>query len=475
MSHTRFVFGLLTLVLIGELHASDWSRFRGPNGTGVSPDSGLPAEMDRNKNVIWSTKIPRGNSSPIISQGRIVFTGHEGDDRMVLCYDAATGAVRWRKTVRRKHAEEFHPQNGPTTPTPAADGKNIYVFFPDVGLVAYSLEGKELWQSPMGPFSSVQGLAASPLHVHGRIVVFIDTPEDAYLVAFDARTGKEIWKTKRATGVLGSYATPTLNSSGQNPQEIIVAGAIEMTGYNSETGERVWWARVTEFPTAPPFAQGDSVYTVEPAGVSWPSFAEVQKLFDKNKDSKVELSEAKSDTGWALSLRGIDKNVGNNDNVVTADEYAKLLGAAKTGGLSRIRLGGKGDVTYSHVVWRNTKGMPDLAGALFYENVLYTIRSGIFASYDPETGKMLRQERLRNAPGDYYASPVAADRKIYLVNMKGNITILKAGADWRVLSTGDLGQQVIATPAIADGRIYVRTENTLYCFSITKTVLKKGR
>jgi outer membrane protein assembly factor BamB len=277
------------------LSVSDWPRFRGPDGAGVSADRGLPAEIDREKNVVWSARTPKGNSSPIIVGG----------------------------------------------------------------LIKYDRDGKELWRTLLGPFSSVQGLAASPLYVEGKVILLVDTPEEAYLAAFDAETGKQAWKAERPTGVLGSYATPTLFTRDGEPAQVIVAGAMELTGYRAKTGERLWWARgVTAFPTAPPFVAGDSVYTVEPVEAGWPPFNYPLKLFDKNSDGRIEIAEAASDPMWAGSLKGIDKNVGNGDNVVTEDEYSKAATGGNSGGLIRTRVGGKGDVSDSHILWRNTKGAP---------------------------------------------------------------------------------------------------------------------
>ncbi|MCI0611509.1 hypothetical protein L0244_00825, partial [bacterium] len=142
---------------------------------------------------------------------------------------------------------------------------------------------------------------------------------------------------------------------------------------------RVWWARgVSEYPAAPPFVVGDSVYSGEPAGLTWPPYDEPLRLFDKNKDRKIEFSEMSEDqVAWSRSLRGIDRNLGNRDNVLTEEEY--------------------------------------------------------------KHGKRLRHEKLTEASGDYYASPVAGDDKIYLVSLKGKVTVLNAGRDWTILSTGDLG------------------------------------
>ena len=141
------------------------------------------------------------------------------------------------------------------------------------------------------------------------------------------------------------------------------------------------------------------------------------------------------------------------------------------GGLVRTRLNGKGDVTQSNIAWRYTKGLSYLAGALLYNDVLYVIRDGgILSTFNPQTGALLRQERLKDAIGDYYASPVASDGKIYVVNREGKVTVIRAGADWEPLSTSDLAEQVIAAPAIADSRIYIRTETTLYCFGMQRPV-----
>ena len=453
----------------GRLGASDWPRFRGPDGAGVADEHRLPSEIDSSRNALWSLKTPEGNSSPIVVHSRVIFTGHEGDDRLVVSVDASTGKELWRRTYRRTREDTFNPTNGPATPTPVSDGQSLFAFFPEIGLVALNLDGDELWQRPLGPFASVQGLASSPLSVAGKIVLLIDSPTEAYLAAFDARTGSPLWKTERPTGVLGSYATPTTHTAEGGEAQIIVAGAVELTGYDADTGKRIWWAPgVASFPAAPPFVHGDSVYTVEPAdGIAWPPFAEPLSQFDLDKDGRIELREAKSEPIWQRSLEGIDRSHGNGDGVVTAMEYESAGGSKGSGGLVRTRLGGSGDVSGDRVVWRYDKGMPFLSAPLLYRGVLYLVRNAVVSTFDPETGLLLRQERLAQALGDYYASPVAGDGKIYLASLEGKVTVLKAGRDWEVLATADLGETIVATPAIADGRIFLRTEKTLYAFSGT--------
>ena len=135
----------------------------------------------------------------------------------------------------------------------------------------------------------------------------------------------------------------------------------------------------------------------------------------------------------------------------------------EAGGMYRIRLEAEGDIR-SHVVWRYAQGLPQLASALHYEGVLYTVRMGIVSVFDPANGRLQRQDRFKNALAEYYASPVGADGKIYLTNLEGVASVLKSGVDWTVLGNNDLGEQVSASPAIAGGRIFVRTQGTLYCF-----------
>jgi outer membrane protein assembly factor BamB len=316
-------------------------------------------------------------------------------------------------------------------------------------------------------------MAESPIYVDGNVILLIDTPEQAYLAAFDAGTGKQIWKVERPVGFLGSYSTPVLyQPSNGEPAQIIVAGAVELTGYQAKTGERLWWARgVTWAPATSPVIAGDAVYTIEPVTSSEgaPPWKQMLVQYDKNKNGKIELSEVPRGGDNEIMYRifkSVDKNTGNNDGVVTEDEWARGFDPKEPGGgLVRTRLGGKGDVSKTNVGWRHTKGLPYLTAPLLYDNVLYVIRDGgIVSTFDPETGKVLREERLKDAIGEYWSQPVAGEGKIYFVSKEGKATVIRAGADWEKLSTGDLDEQVIATPAIAGGRIYIRTEGMLYCF-----------
>jgi outer membrane protein assembly factor BamB len=474
MRITGLVRPSILCVAFAAAFGSEWPRFRGPNGAGVSSDHRLPTEISRDRNVLWKTQTPKGHSSPIVVQGRVYITGHEGDERILLCHDAASGSLLWRSAVPKARTESPNPMNGPTTPTAATDGRSIFVFFPDVGLLAFDLDGKERWRAPLGPFGAIQGMAVSPIYAEGNVVLLIDTPEEAYLAAFDAKTGKPVWKTERLAGFMGSYSTPALYQASDKPAQIVAAGALELTGYQAKTGERLWWARgVTNAPAAPPLISGDAIYTVEPSGaVGAPPFSQMLNQFDKDKNGKIELTEVSgsgvNDKIMHRLFKSLDKNMGNGDGVLTEDEYTRAFGVDRSdGGLVRTRLTGKGDVTATHVGWRHRKGLPYVTGPLLYNNILYVIRDGgILSTFNPDTGQLLREARLKDALGEYYASPVAGDGKVYFVNKDGKVSVIRAGANWEMLSTGDLDEQVIATPAIAGSRIYIRTEDNLYCFGV---------
>lgn len=450
--------------LAASLTATDWPAFRGVDGSGISSGFRLPDTLDP-ATTVWTVSPPEGASSPVSDGERVFVTGHKGAERLVSCYSASTGNALWTRKFQRSREEYFHDMHGPATPTPAITGRRLIVLFPDLGLVGLDVvNGKELWRAPIEASRSVQGHAASPVIAGNLAIVLVDSPETAYVAAYDVATGQQKWRTERPRGVLGGYATPAIWRNNDGSMQVVASGSVELTGYSATTGERVWYGPgITSYPMASPYIAGDSVYTTEPPGVGWPAFSEPLSQFDKNKDGKLSLTEAQSDPGWMGSLRGIDQNTGDNDGAVTAEEYARAS-ASQDGGLFRVRLGGRGDISKSHVVWRNTKGIPVHSAPLLYGKALYTIRKGIVSAYDPATGSLLQEQRLPGALGDYYASPVAGDGKIYFASYEGVLSVIDASVPWRVLSTSDVGEPVLATPAIAKGRIFVRTKNRLLCF-----------
>jgi outer membrane protein assembly factor BamB len=451
----------LALLILGAtiLSGADWPRFRGPNGGGVADGPSLPVEFSPGRNMAWKAKVPPGTSSPIVAGQRVFLTAHEGDQRLVLALDVRTGEELWRRGTAKTRTEPFNPLHGPVTPTPVSDGTNVYAFFPEVGLISYGPRGEERWRTPLGPFHSVQGIATSPILADGKVILFIDQIQDSYLAAFDPATGKQVWKKDRPSGFLGGYSTPVVWES-----QVIVSGALELTGYRVDTGEKIWWVRgLTNAPASTPVVSGQNLYVHDLPGEPQP-FEPMLKM-DKNKDGKLSLDEVDPIIGRIVTA--VDREWGNHDGAVDAAEWEKAFGSFNGhGGVAAVRLGGKGDVGRTHVRWTYQKSLPYIPSVLLYQGVVYVVRDGgIVTALNPETGEVLRQDRVKEAIDKYYASPVAGDGKVYLVSEEGKVSVLKAGPQWEMLATNDLGERCYATPALANGHIYIRTKESLYCFT----------
>src|SRR5690349_15927962 len=188
---------ILPFLCVSAMHPADWSRFRGPNGSGVGEASDLPVEFGPNKNVFWKTAIPRGASSPVLVQDRVLLTAAEGKKRTVICLDSGTGKRVWARSVEVTDPHHRHPLNDSASPTPLTDGSNVYAFFPEYGLVAYDLSGTEKWKRTLGPFVSLHGISASPVLSGSRIILLIDQALGSFVAAFRTEDGREEWRTGR--------------------------------------------------------------------------------------------------------------------------------------------------------------------------------------------------------------------------------------------------------------------------------------
>jgi outer membrane protein assembly factor BamB len=449
--------------------ASDWPRFRGPNGSGVADTTGVPGELGVAKSVVWKTALLPGYSSPILSGGRIFLTAHEGDTLLTLCLDRATGALLWRREAPRARQEPLDRRNGPASPSPVTDGRTVTVFFGDYGLVSYDLEGRELWRTPLGPFNNVYGMGASPILVGDKVVLVCDQGTGSFIAAFDLATGRPLWKTPRPEAVSG-HATPVVLEPKEGPAVILAPGSFRLDAYSADTGSSLWW--VTGLPSemkSGPVLGPDLVYVSGYASPlnepgqhpTLPPFAELLASRDKDADGRISRPEADEQTKEYFVFVDLD-----HDGLVSEGEWARNLASmAAENGLLAFALGGSGDVTRRNFRFRHQRSVPQLPTALLYRDVLYMINDGgILTTLDPRTGAVLKQGRLRDAVDQYYASPVAADGKVFFVSRTGIVTVLKAGGEQQVLSVGELDDEVSATPAIADGRIYLRTKTALYCF-----------
>ncbi len=449
------------------LMATDWPRFRGPNGSGVADLGGLPGEIGPGKNVVWKVALPPGHSSPVLLGDRIFLTAAEGDTLLTLCLRRSDGRELWRVEAPRPRKETLDRRNGPASASPAADAKQIVVFFGDYGLVAYDHAGKERWRTPLGPFDNVYGMGGSPILVDDLVVVVCDQSHGSFAAAFDAETGRERWRTPRPEAYSG-HSTPIVHPG--EPTEIIAPGSLRLDVYDAKTGAIRWWASglPSEMKSGAVLSD-DAVFVVgyssplnEPGkNPQLPPFADWRAARDADKDGKVTREEADEITRRYFDFIDLDK-----DGFVSEGEWkSNQTMMAAENGLLAFRLRGKGDVGRSGLVWKYHRAVPQLPTPVLYRGVLYMINDGgILTTLDPVTGKVLKQGRLRDAVDQYYASPVAGDGKVYFVSRTGIVSVLRAGAEQEALSSGDFDEEVTATPALADGRIYLRTRSTLYCF-----------
>ncbi len=471
-AHFRLVAGAGVLLLaLLEANAADWPGFRGPNGSGIGEVVGLPVAFGPATNVVWKTPLPPGKSSPVLAGDHIFLTAHEGGELLTLCLDRETGRVLWRRRLRPARSEKLHQLNSPASATPATDGENVYVFFGDFGLISYGRDGRERWRYPLGPFTNLQGMGASPIVADGKVVLVCDQDENSYILAVDKDTGKTVWKTSRPEVVHG-FATPSVWQPEGGALQLIVPGSYVLIAYSLETGEKLWWVRGLTWQVKPSaVTEGETIYVtggapgVEPGERLFiPPFDEAIREADADGDHKISPAELPEKWKPNGSWRAIDLDI---DGFLNEREWTFYR--ARRGGenatLAVRPQKATGDLTESHVQWRYDRAVPIVSSPLVYENILYTIKDGgIFTSLDPSTGGVLKTARVRDAIDNYYASPVAADGKIYLASETGKISVIRPGAQWEVIAVHDLGEPAYASPAVSDGRLYLRTDVALYAF-----------
>ncbi len=461
--------GLISLVAL--FMAADWPQFRGPNATGVGDCERLPVEFGPNKNVRWKTPLPPGHSSPVIAGGRIVVTASDTEKRLLtICLDQETGKILWTREAPRPRTESFQPTNSPASPSAAIDHGNVYVFFGDFGLLSYTLEGKERWRLPLGPFNNANGHGSSPVVVDGLLILVCDQDSDSYLLAVHKETGKIAWKVERPESTRG-YSTPGVMRPAKGPAELIVPGAYQMTAYNAVTGEKLWWVRGLSWqPKSAPVVDGEMVYAHwwEAGGeadtsTETPEFAEMLAKFDANHDGTLSAEEISGDPRLKRGFAEMDLN--RDGQLDGRDWNFYRAKRASRNRLIAVKHGGRGDLTNSNVVWSMQKFLPNAPSPLLYNGVLYLVKDGgIVTSVQPRDGAILKQGRLAGALDTYYSSPVAGAGYVYLTSQSGKISVLKAGAQWEVLAINDMEDECFATPAPVGSRLYVRTRSALYCF-----------
>jgi len=448
-----------------------WTRFRGPNGSGVNDGDKLPVELDADHNVVWKTAVPEGYSSPVLADDRLFLTAFEDNRLLTMAFDRATGRELWRREAPRPRVERLDPRNNPAAPSPTIDDARVYVFFAEFGLLAYDFAGNEAWRVPLGPFDNLYGMGASPVAFDGKVLLVADQRTGSFLIAVDGESGNVVWRVERPEAA-SSHATPIVwRPEGGEPQ-LLVVGSFLFSGYSIATGERLWWVRgmIHEMKSVPVVADGIAYVNGYGSPLNDPGntidVGPFEDALEYDADGDGLLSREELPEGRArrrLGMSDLDR-----DGKLSERDWSYFRNSmSMTNGMFAIRLGGSGDMTNRNLVWLYSRAVPQLPSPMLYEGSLYMINDGgIVTILDPATGERLDQGRLQQAVDSYYASPVAGDGKIYMISELGKVSVLDPGPTLAVISSSDLDEAVYATPAIDGGRIYVRTGSTLYCFGL---------
>ena len=390
--------------------SENWTRFRGPNGQGISSEVNLPTEWSDTKNVAWKTPIP-GDAwlSPIVYDDHIFLTTATDESKScrVLCLDRKSGQITWNVEVHRQVPGDKRRENSYATPTPVTDGKHVYAAFSDGTIVAVDFAGQQVWKNTDVKFHSLHGLGASPMLVGDLLIMPFDgnSPEDrtigwkvpwedAVVLAVDTATGKTQWKGSRGGSRVG-HVTPILINNGS---QIVSAAGDRVQSFDTRSGERIWSI----------YSQGEGV-TPSPA-----------------------LGE-----GLICTSSGFE---------------------APT--IRAIRPGGKGDATESHIQWEQTRGVPALVSLIYVDSLLYTItRDNIMHCLEAKTGDIIWKQRLK---GTFSASPVLADGKLYFTSREGDTIVLRPGKSYDEVALNTIDEQCYASMAVSHGHFYIRTADNLY-------------
>jgi len=424
------VVAAVAAALLVSPASADWPRFRGPNGGGIAADTApVPTTLSETENLRWKVELPGGGvSSPIVVGDRVFVTTYSGYGadggtqvdlvRHLVCLDAHDGKELWKREVEAVLPEDPWsgmgvPAHGYASHTPVADGQRVYAFFGKSGVRAWDLDGNPLWETSVGTDSDPRrwGSSSSPIVVDG-VVIVVAGPERRAVVGLDAETGKELWSAD-SEALASVWGTPVTAPGRDGVTDVVLATPGELWGLNPATGKIRWFAG----------AVGED---------------------------------------------------GFNTSAVIADGVAYCI-EGRSGGSIAIRTGGKGDVTETNVVWSgrdaNRFGTP-----LVVDGRVWFVANRIANCLDAATGERLFQTRLPGeggggggfGRGGDYASPVAADGKVYYVTSDGQVHVLASAATFESLAVNDLGEEgetFAATPAISAGAIYVRSDRHLWCFS----------
>jgi outer membrane protein assembly factor BamB len=394
---------LATALLVVGVAAANWPQFRGPDGTGVSPEKGLPTTFGPTENVKWKADLPgRSVASPVVFGKKVFITAASGPrlDRLhVVCLDTDTGKLLWHRQLTATGSTACHPKSSMAAPTPCVNADGVYCLFATADVAAFDLDGNLKWYRSLTTdypnISNQVGMAASPILWKDFLIVPMDTVGDSFLAALDTKYGKNVWKIDRPKDT--NWVTPTLRTVGDRT-EVLFATAKESVAYNAADGKKVWSHA----------GEGAFIPTAVLAG----------------------------------------------DNILMPFR----------GGLTCLKPDGQAVAE----VWRAPKLATGYTSPLVYQDRVYGLRAGVVICADVKTGKELWSERISKGKGQFWASPIGADGKVYTFDDAGICAVLQAGDEAKVLATNDLKAEIMGTPAVAHGALYIPTTTAVYCIATSK-------
>ncbi len=435
----RMIALALTLLVASTTSAADnWPQFRGPDSRGVDPDDRLPLTWSATKNVEWKTDLPgRGWSSPIVWDNRVFLTTvvnlgesefpkkglYFGGNRLkppesvhqwkVLCLDLTSGKPLWEKQVHQgKPVTGIHLKNSFASETPVTDGRHVYAYFGNLGVYCFDFDGRLVWSKPLAPHKTRYGwgTAASPVLHEDRLYLVNDNEDDSYLLALDAKTGKELWRTPRDEK--SNWATPFVWKNKQRT-EIVTPGTGLVRSYDLN-GNLLWSLKgMSSITIAAPYDYKGLLYI---------------------------------SSGYVL-----DPN--------------KPLYAVRPGAMGDISLA-KNQPANDYVVWSRNDIAPYNPTTLIDDGLLYILYDrGIVGCYRADDGEPIYPRRRIPNGGGFTASPWASRGKLFCLNEDGATFVVQGGADFKLLHTNRLAEDdmCMATPALAGDRLLIRTAARIYC------------
>lgn len=444
---------------------ANWPQFRGPNACGVAAGK-FPVNFGPETNVAWRAAVAGGHSSPVIWGEHLFLTGFDGSKLQILCLARSNGVVRWRRSVEPGRIERSARNSHPATSTPCTDGTNLFVYFGSFGALSFGLDGSERWRAPLPPLITQHGASSSPVLAGEMVVLLRDSDVGSHLLALRKSDGTVIWQTARPDA-RRSFSTPLVLGD-----EIIVAGTLRIAAYESSAGKERWTIRgLPNEICSSPVSGGGLVYAAgwtPGSGVAtMPTFGALLERGDANRDGKLSRQEAPNGPARQHFVY-IDSN---KDGVIDSAEWESMASifSRSENAVIAIRPKGSGDMTGTNVVWKRHRGLPYVPTPLYYDNRLYLVRNGgLVSCLKSSDGSPLYEEERIGALGDYYASPVGAGGRICMISQAGVATVIAAGDQLEVLAQNRLGEEVLATPALADNTLYIRTATKVYAFREAK-------